>query len=81
MPTVGRFHICLEKTILRGIRGCNLSLWREDMLACNGYNEDFTGWGREDSELAARLMNSGCPPTGFVWPGTVFSSLASARKP
>ncbi|NNK86693.1 MAG: glycosyl transferase, partial [Flavobacteriaceae bacterium] len=23
-----------------------------------GYNEDMIGWGREDSELAARLINS-----------------------
>ena len=51
---------CLsKKNHLRGIRGCNFSLWREDMLRVNGYNEDFTGWGREDSEFAARLMNAG----------------------
>jgi len=48
-----------EKNHLRGIRGCNLSLWREDMLRINGYDEAFTGWGREDSEFAARLMNAG----------------------
>jgi N-terminal domain of galactosyltransferase len=28
-------------------------------LRVNGYNEAFVGWGREDSELAVRLMNSG----------------------
>jgi glycosyltransferase involved in cell wall biosynthesis len=44
---------------LRGIRGCNLAIWRADLVCVNGYNEAFTGWGREDSELAARLMNSG----------------------
>jgi glycosyltransferase involved in cell wall biosynthesis len=44
---------------LRGIRGCNLGIWRADLLKVNGYNEAFTGWGREDSELAVRLMNSG----------------------
>jgi glycosyltransferase involved in cell wall biosynthesis len=48
-----------EKNHLRGIRGCNFSLWREAMVRVNGYNEDFTGWGREDSEFAARLMNAG----------------------
>lgn len=48
-----------EKNHLRGIRGCNFSLWRADMLRVNGYNEAFTGWGREDSEFAARLMNAG----------------------
>jgi glycosyltransferase involved in cell wall biosynthesis len=44
---------------LRGVRGCNLAIWREDLLAVNGYNEAFVGWGREDSELALRLMNNG----------------------
>ena len=44
---------------LRGIRGCNLGIWREDLIKVNGYNEVFTGWGREDSELAVRLMNTG----------------------
>jgi glycosyltransferase involved in cell wall biosynthesis len=53
------FPYLLEKKHLRGIRGCNFSLWREDMARVNGYNEDFTGWGREDSEFAARLMNAG----------------------
>lgn len=48
-----------EKKHLRGIRGCNFSLWRADMVRVNGYNEAFTGWGREDSEFAARLMNAG----------------------
>jgi glycosyltransferase involved in cell wall biosynthesis len=44
---------------LHGIRGCNLAVWREDLVRCNGYNEQFVGWGREDSELAVRLMNLG----------------------
>jgi glycosyltransferase involved in cell wall biosynthesis len=47
------------RTDLRGIRGCNLGIWRADLLKVNGYNEAFTGWGREDSELAVRLMNTG----------------------
>jgi glycosyltransferase involved in cell wall biosynthesis len=44
---------------LRGVRGCNLGIWREHLAKVNGYNEEFTGWGREDSELAVRLMNNG----------------------
>ncbi len=44
---------------LKGVRGCNLAIWRDDLVRVNGYNEAFTGWGREDSELAVRLMNSG----------------------
>ena len=47
------------RTDLRGIRGCNLGIWRDDLVRINGYNEAFVGWGREDSELAVRLMNAG----------------------
>lgn len=53
------FPVCRRKPHLRGIRGCNLVIWRSDLVKVNGYNEDFIGWGREDSELAVRLMNSG----------------------
>jgi len=45
------------RTDLRGVRGCNLGIWRDHLLKVNGYNEAFVGWGREDSELAVRLMN------------------------
>jgi glycosyltransferase involved in cell wall biosynthesis len=44
---------------LRGVRGCNLGIWREHLAKVNGYNEEFTGWGREDSELVVRLTNIG----------------------
>jgi glycosyltransferase involved in cell wall biosynthesis len=53
------FAVHKIKPHLRGIRGCNLAIWREDLVHVNGYNEDFAGWGREDSELAARLCNAG----------------------
>jgi glycosyltransferase involved in cell wall biosynthesis len=41
------------------VKGCNMAFWKEDILAVNGYNEAFSGWGREDSEIAIRLMNAG----------------------
>jgi glycosyltransferase involved in cell wall biosynthesis len=44
---------------LNGIRTCNFAFWRVDGAAVNGFNEDFEGWGREDSEFAVRLMNRG----------------------
>jgi glycosyltransferase involved in cell wall biosynthesis len=50
---------CRRRDDLRGIRGCNQAIRREDLIAVNGYNEAFEGWGREDSELAVRLMNLG----------------------
>ncbi len=44
---------------VKGIRTCNFAFWADDALAVNGFNEDFTGWGREDGEFAARLLNNG----------------------
>lgn len=40
-------------------KGCNMGFWKKDLLAVNGYNEDISGWGREDSELEVRLMKYG----------------------
>ena len=51
--------LATTRSDLRGVRGCNLAIWREHLLQVNGYNEAFLGWGREDSELAVRLMNLG----------------------
>lgn len=41
------------------IYGCNMAYWREDAIRVNGYNEKFEGWGPEDSEFVARLLNAG----------------------
>lgn len=41
-------------------RGCNISYWRSDALAINGYDESFVGWGREDSDFVIRLLYLGC---------------------
>jgi len=44
---------------LRGVRTCNFAFWRRDAVQVNGFNEEFVGWGREDSEFTVRLMNIG----------------------
>lgn len=44
---------------LPGIKTCNFAFWRQDAIRVNGFNEDFVGWGREDSEFTVRLMNIG----------------------
>lgn len=41
------------------VKGCNMAFWKEDLIKVNGYEEAFTGWGKEDSELAIRLINAG----------------------
>ncbi|MDC1387021.1 glycosyltransferase family 2 protein [Candidatus Thioglobus sp.] len=49
----------IKKNHLIGIRTCNMSFFREDCLKVNGFNNDFIGWGREDSEFVVRLFNKG----------------------
>ena len=46
-----------EKNNDRSTRGCNMAFWRSDVIECNGFNEDFVGWGREDSEFVHRMLN------------------------
>lgn len=40
------------------VRGCNMSFWKNDLWEVNGFDEQFTGWGREDSDLSLRMLNS-----------------------
>ncbi|MET0464323.1 MAG: glycosyltransferase family 2 protein [Chitinophagaceae bacterium] len=54
------------------IHGCNMAFWKEDAIAVNGYNEDFTGWGSEDKEFVARLLNHGYKKRFLKLGGFVF---------
>lgn len=42
-----------------GIKTCNLSVWRNDLIRVNGLDESYEGWGLEDSDLIIRLLHSG----------------------
>ena len=44
----------------RGIIGCNMAFWRDDLAAVNGFDESYAGWGiGEDSDLGMRLYHLG----------------------
>lgn len=43
----------------KGIRSCNLAVWRDDFFAINGFDESFEGWGHEDADLVLRLHHHG----------------------
>jgi glycosyltransferase involved in cell wall biosynthesis len=44
---------------LSGIRGCNMGFFKDDLLSINGFNQEFKGWGREDSEIVVRMYKLG----------------------
>jgi predicted glycosyltransferase involved in capsule biosynthesis len=48
-----------KKQTYHGVRGCNMSFMKSDLIKVNGFNEAFIGWGREDSECIIRMLNTG----------------------
>ena len=42
-----------------GVKTCNLSAWRADLMRINGLDESYSGWGLEDSDLVIRLLHAG----------------------
>jgi GT2 family glycosyltransferase len=47
----------LEKVV--DLKGCNFSALREHMLAIDGFDESYEGYGREDTDVELRLLNLG----------------------
>lgn len=73
LPALGRaLAAAVSPRSLRSIRGCNMSYWREDFLAVNGYDEDYVGWGREDTDLVVRLHEHGLSRTLFKLRGIAY---------
>lgn len=40
------------------LRSCNMGIFYSDIKKVNGFDEIYTGWGREDSDFAVRLINA-----------------------
>jgi glycosyltransferase involved in cell wall biosynthesis len=58
-----------------GVKTCNFSAWRSDLFNVNGFEEQYEGWGLEDSDLVVRLLKNGvkhknarqATPTLHLW--------------
>lgn len=71
LPFLSQFYKQKNK-FSKKFRGCNASFFKSDFIAVNGYNEDITGWGREDSELIFRLHNKNVMARRLRYRGIVF---------
>jgi len=49
----------LRRNAWRGARSCNLAVWRADLDFIDGFDADYSGWGKEDSDIIARLLHAG----------------------
>lgn len=49
-----------------------MGFFREDALAVNGFNNEFVGWGREDSEFVARLYHHGLKRRNLKFGGIAY---------
>lgn len=41
------------------VKGCHMAFWKSDLYKVNGYDESFSGWGREDTDICIRLIHAG----------------------
>jgi glycosyltransferase involved in cell wall biosynthesis len=49
----------LREGAWRGARSCNLAIWRSDLDRVDGFDADYSGWGKEDSDIIVRLLHAG----------------------
>jgi glycosyltransferase involved in cell wall biosynthesis len=49
----------LRKDAWEGVRSCNLAVWRADLDRVDGFDADYSGWGKEDSDIVVRLLHAG----------------------
>jgi len=50
--------------------GANVSMWRQDLEAINGFDEGYVGWGAADEDLRRRLHDA-----GIKWGSVMTSAL------
>ena len=69
-----------QKNTIRGIKTCNMGFYKKDCLKVNGFNNEFEGWGREDSEFVQRLFNNGVKKQHLKFSGIQYHLFHKERS-
>jgi glycosyltransferase involved in cell wall biosynthesis len=59
MDRKARFYAFIRHPRRPKLYSGDFGIWRRDFESINGFNEEYTGWGCEDDDLAIRLRKSG----------------------
>lgn len=62
----------IYKRSWKGAMTCNLSAWKQDLIDINGFDESYSGWGLEDSDLVIRLLRRGLKRKSLRFSAPVF---------
>lgn len=49
------------------LRGCHIAFWKSDLIKINGFDERYASYGREDSDIALRMMHAGVKRINLKW--------------
>jgi len=80
LPLLTKLMSYFKSRDIKRIRGCNFSLFKDDIIKVNGFNEEITSWGREDSEFVQRLFNSGVYKQYLKFSGIQYHLYHKERK-
>lgn len=72
LPIIARFLATRYRKNKEKALGCNMGFFRDDLLAINGYDEYYEGWGGEDGDLGRRLQAYGLKKLHLKFSGIVF---------
>lgn len=72
LPSVARRLAPRYRRNKESALGCNMSFFRDDFKAINGYDEFFEGWGGEDGDFGRRLQAYGIKKLHLKFAGIVY---------
>ncbi|HNV84232.1 MAG TPA: glycosyltransferase family 2 protein [Arenimonas sp.] len=82
MPKIANLLLKLSEGKKRdGVKGCNQGWWRTDLIALNGFDERFIGWGREDDDILARAFRLGLKRRDLRFSGLAAHIYHHERQP